>query len=93
MSAMGQGLPSRLRWDHDRCTPDSCRLCSHGKADEAARGSRLAGVRQSSEFPPLRAPVKQAAGPVARRTFADIEQIACFGLGWGRSGKFAGPLI
>ncbi len=40
MSPSGQGLPSRLRRHHDRCTPDSCRLA-------ATRKSAASGQEQS----------------------------------------------
>jgi hypothetical protein len=31
----GSGLPSRLRWYHDRCTPDSRRLDATPKSEES----------------------------------------------------------
>jgi hypothetical protein len=32
MSLVGHELPSRLDWQNDRCTPDSCRLAAPPKA-------------------------------------------------------------
>jgi hypothetical protein len=36
MTAAGDGLPSRLRWHHDRCAPDSGRLAAPPKSAGSA---------------------------------------------------------
>jgi hypothetical protein len=44
---MGQGLPLRLRWHHDRCTPDSCRLAATPKSAESGQQRTHAAQRDT----------------------------------------------
>jgi hypothetical protein len=54
-AALGRGLPSRLRWQHVRCTPDSCRPIA--SPNSAALGQNLPSqVAGGRALPALRTP-------------------------------------
>src|SRR5258708_30860268 len=47
----GQGLPSRLRWHHDRCTSDSRRLAGTPKSAESGQLQTLAPQQANAGDP------------------------------------------
>ena len=46
---MGQGLPMRLRWHHDRSTPDSCHLLIRKKWRPDREPGRPSSQNQPTE--------------------------------------------
>jgi hypothetical protein len=46
MAGLGHGLPSRLRWHHDGCTPDSCRLGARPKSAASGQNEPCHSLRR-----------------------------------------------